>query len=181
MGLHAYVHGVNPTDASWWWGTASEGLLGGVIGGIATGGAVWLTIRHERRRSQADALEREIGRLFEKTRRLRTLLAVQSGEFALENFDWSVDVTVVTQATAEREPCFSALLQTCNDQAGAALGTMSVENGRLEVSGSVQVGIAAVASAERVLQRRLFTPDYFKMSKDECDWVAKAIRGGAFV
>lgn len=35
-------------DGAWWWGTASEGIIGGVVGGLFTALAVVMTIRHER-------------------------------------------------------------------------------------------------------------------------------------
>ncbi|WP_156391131.1 MULTISPECIES: hypothetical protein [unclassified Nocardioides] len=35
-------------DGAWWWGTALDGIVGGIIGGLFTAFAVVLTIRHER-------------------------------------------------------------------------------------------------------------------------------------
>lgn len=35
-------------DGAWWWATALDGVLGGIVGGLFTALAVILTIRHER-------------------------------------------------------------------------------------------------------------------------------------
>lgn len=51
----ATVHGVTDNwvgghlnDGAWWWGTALDGVVGGLVGGFFTALAVVMTIRHER-------------------------------------------------------------------------------------------------------------------------------------
>ena len=40
---------MNPTDAAWWWEYALDGVVGGVLGGVVTAGAVIATLQHERK------------------------------------------------------------------------------------------------------------------------------------
>ncbi|WP_139175419.1 hypothetical protein [Nocardioides lianchengensis] len=50
-------------DPSWWWAIASDGVLGGIIGGLVTAWAVWLTLRHERRSSRLTSSQDAAGRM----------------------------------------------------------------------------------------------------------------------
>jgi hypothetical protein len=54
---------LNPSDLDWWWQFGFDGLIGGVIGGAATGVAVWLTLRHERRLSDEMSLRTLVGEM----------------------------------------------------------------------------------------------------------------------
>lgn len=40
---------MNPGDAAWWWEHGLDGIVGGIVGGLVTAAAVWLTLRHERK------------------------------------------------------------------------------------------------------------------------------------
>lgn len=44
-------------DADWWWEHGLDGIAGGVVAGLVTVLAIWLTLRHERRSAQLLALE----------------------------------------------------------------------------------------------------------------------------
>lgn len=41
----------DPSESVWWWQHGLDGVVGGLIAGVVTGVAVWLTLRHERRLS----------------------------------------------------------------------------------------------------------------------------------
>jgi hypothetical protein len=47
----------------WWLDVGFEGIAGGVIGGLVTGGAVWVTIRNDRRATQEAELRGALAEL----------------------------------------------------------------------------------------------------------------------
>lgn len=80
----------------WWLKYALDAIGGGVIGGLVTGGAVWATIRHERKMREADqanARQETLRTLVEGLRNnaselmLRLGRSVDDGELFLETQD----------------------------------------------------------------------------------------------
>lgn len=166
---------------SWFADTALDGIIGGVIGGGASGAAVWLTLRAERIRYEGARKDDESRRLAVVARRLRHAATLRDGSYALEWFDWSIDMTTFTASIQKDESHLSSLLEVSMQTIGEA-GAGSVDaDGKLEVA-NMQLLLSALMNAEKLLARRTGIPDYFKDMEDQVrENLEQAIREGAFI
>lgn len=50
-------------DPAWWWSVAADGLLSGLITALVAAGAIWATVRHERRLAELTAARMAVAEL----------------------------------------------------------------------------------------------------------------------
>lgn len=50
-------------DPAWWWNVAADGILSGLITALIAGGAIWVTVRHERRLAELSEARTAIAEL----------------------------------------------------------------------------------------------------------------------
>jgi len=172
---------LHPGDADWWWQYGLDGLVGGIIGGAATGFAVWVTLRAQRKDARADLFDRECMRLSEEARSLRDRLMRGDPDFIMDSFNWGVDMRMVVSATRGSEPCFASLVEAAWLYASTHSSGGVTGEGRLQVADKQQA-VAGFSSSAVLLQRRVFEPEYFRdMSVETCERTRALLSKGAFL
>lgn len=165
----------------WWLVHGFDGIAGGLIGGGATGLAVWATLKSEHRRYDRQHMDEECLRLAGAARKLRH--AVQEGDprFLLDQFDWSIDLTTFISSVSSKEPVIAKLLEACQQQIGSTATGHYAPNTGLVLANRQHL-VMALVSVENLLTRRVRDRAYYKrMTPEQCDWLCNAIAQGASV
>lgn len=154
-----------------------DGILGAIVGGAVTAGAVLWTLQHEQKRGMEQALDDESLRLHRVARKLSEFALLGDNlQYGFAWWDFTRDVNDFGWAARNSAPVFADLLEATAREIGrngASTGDEGMHN-RQDLLANLQ-------NAEKLLYRKVYSPDYFEMTEDQIENTRSAIAEGAFL
>jgi len=155
---------------------AWDGIGASLVGAAVTVIAVIVTLRFERASTRQHRIEDEGVRLMAKAAELRDHLMHGRPEYMIGSFSWKIELGTFVRAIASNEACAAAMIGAAMTALGEA-DAGSSDGTRMKLA-DPQKATTMVMNIENLLRRRAYTPEYFKMGKEQCDSAINLIRDG---
>jgi hypothetical protein len=148
-------------DADWWWNVALDGVAGSVVGGLVTLAVLVLTLRHERRLMNRQALEAECVRAIERTRGIRDGVLNGDPRVLLDFFSWMTDLRVLSRRAERDHRNFVRLLRAASEEAATNTSGTAKAGGELQIK-NIHRALTAMQNVEAILGHWIANPTYFE-------------------